>query len=156
MQWSGELLSASPRQRRRAGFRTERYGTRLTSGTRRTLEARGLTDESEAAIVNTLDTMATWKVPLTAFDLRCVVKGYLDRQGVVDARFRYNLPGPDWVKSFIGRHNLTTRCADNVRPVRAEISPRRTLITLASRQRASHRPTFVTMMRRILQTTQVF
>ena len=82
---------------------------------------RRLTDESEAAFVRTLDTMAMWKVPLTAFDLRCVVKGYLDRQGVVDARFRNNLPGPDWVKGFVGRHNLTTRCADNVKPVRAEI-----------------------------------
>jgi len=51
-----------------------------------------------------------------------LVKDYLDRCGVRDARFRNNCPGDDWLKSFVKRHTLTQRLADNVKPSRAEIS----------------------------------
>ena len=41
--------------------------------------------------------------------------------GVIDLKFKNNLHGPDWVKSFIVRNNLTARIADNIKPARAEI-----------------------------------
>ena len=47
----------------------------------------------------------------------------MDRQGIVDSTFRYNLPGLDWLNSFMKRHNLTQRIADNVKIERAEIFP---------------------------------
>lgn len=49
------------------------------------------------------------------------MKSYLDKQRVTDNRFNNNLPGIDWLKSFMKRHNLTSRLADNVKPSRAEI-----------------------------------
>jgi len=55
-------------------------------------------------------------------DVRLLVKDYLDRQGISDRRLCNNCPGPDWLKSFMKRHKLTKRIADNVKPVRAEIS----------------------------------
>ena len=54
-----------------------------------------LSAESELAIVDAIETMTKWKIPLTSFDIKCMVKGYLDRKGIRD---------------------------DNVKPVRAEIS----------------------------------
>ena len=61
-------------------------------------------------------------MPLTSFDIKCKVKGYLNRKGIRDARFKNNLPGQDWLNSFSMRHKLVNRCADNVKLVRAEIS----------------------------------
>ena len=81
-----------------------------------------LSAESELAIVDAIGTMTKWKMPLTSFDIKCMVKGYLDRKGILDARFKNNLPGQDWLNSFSMRHKLVNRCADNVKPVRAEIS----------------------------------
>lgn len=40
-------------------------------------------------------------------DLQLLVKDYLNRQGIVDCRFKNNLPGIDWLVSFSKRHNLT-------------------------------------------------
>jgi hypothetical protein len=81
-----------------------------------------LTDETEQLIVNAVNTLAQWKVPLDGLDIRCLVKSYLDKQGVQDRRFTNNIPGNDWLYSFMTRHNLTARLADNVKPARAEIS----------------------------------
>jgi hypothetical protein len=60
--------------------------------------------------------MSIFGFPLTSFDLRCVVKTYLDRTGKKASRFRNNLRGPDWAESFIRRHsdNLTQRMARNI------------------------------------------
>jgi len=81
-----------------------------------------LSDDAESHLVKAIDHLAEWKVPLCAMDIRLLVKDYLDRRGVHDARFRNNCPGDDWLKSFVKRHTLTQRLADNVKPSRAEIS----------------------------------
>jgi hypothetical protein len=36
-------------------------------------------DETEQLIVNAVNTMTQWKVPLDGLDIRCLVKSYLDR-----------------------------------------------------------------------------
>ncbi|XP_065650755.1 jerky protein homolog-like [Hydra vulgaris] len=41
--------------------------------------------------------------------------------GVTDLKFKNNLPGPDWIKSFIVSNHLTARIADYIKPARAEI-----------------------------------
>ena len=81
-----------------------------------------LSSEAENKLAETIETLAQWKVPVDFMDVRLLVKDYLDRQGISDRRFRNNCPGPDWLKSFMKRHKLTKRIADNVKPVRAEIS----------------------------------
>jgi len=54
-------------------------------------------------------------------DICCLVKSYLDKQGIVDGRFKNNYPSKDWLKSFVSRHSVTFRRADNVKPARAEV-----------------------------------
>ena len=80
-----------------------------------------LSAAAEDQVVKTVHHLGEWKVPLDTFDVRCMVKNYLDRQGIQDQRFSNNLPGYDWLKSFLKRHNLTTRVVDNVKPRRAEV-----------------------------------
>ena len=74
-----------------------------------------LSEEYENKIVATITTMSNWKIPITGLEIRKLVKSYLDKQGIVDSTFRNNLPGPDWLNSFMKRHNLTQRIADNVK-----------------------------------------
>ena len=81
-----------------------------------------LSDDCERLLLSALDSLADWKVPLGELDIRCLVKSYLDERGITDSRFQNNLPGPDWLKNFVRRHNLTQRLADNVKGSRAEIT----------------------------------
>ena len=39
----------------------------------------------------------------------------------MDRRFKNNYPSKDWLKSFVSRHSLTFRRANNVKPARAEV-----------------------------------
>ena len=80
-----------------------------------------LSDNAERTLVNTINHLANWKVPMDSFDVRLLVKGYLDKQGVHDRRFVNNFPAIDWLKGFMQRHGLTSRLADNVKPARAEV-----------------------------------
>jgi len=59
-----------------------------------------ITAATEDQLVKTINHLGEWKIPLDAFDVRCMVKNYLDRPGVQDRRFNNNLPGYDWLKSF--------------------------------------------------------
>lgn len=81
-----------------------------------------LSAECEQRLLLTIDHLSEWKVPLDSMDIRLLVKEYLDRTGVTDSRFKNNCPGVDWVNSFVKRHALTQRLADNVKAARAEIS----------------------------------
>lgn len=81
-----------------------------------------LTPETERALVQTLSVLADWRVPLDKMDIRFLVKTYLDRKNVTEARFKDNMPGEDWVITFMKRHNLTKRVADNVRISRALVN----------------------------------
>lgn len=57
-------------------------------------------------------------------DLRLVVKGYLDREGRTVRKFKNNLPGEDWVQSFLKRHlkQLSARMSQNIKRARASVS----------------------------------
>ena len=88
---------------------------------RRTGGQHRLSPEAENRLLATIDLLCTWKVPLTGLDIRLLVKDYLDRAGVHDSRFCNSCPGEDRLKSFICRHKLTQRLADNVKTARAEI-----------------------------------
>lgn len=67
---------------------------------------------------------AEWGFPLTPLDIKILVKGWLDRQGIRMRTFRNNLPGNDWVKGFLKRHcrELTVRLSENIKRARAEVS----------------------------------
>ena len=76
----------------------------------------------EEDIVSIIEFCATMKTPVTRFDVRCMVQTMLNAAGIVHSVFTDNLPGRDWMSSFIKRHHLTTRIADNVKSVRVEVN----------------------------------
>ena len=81
-----------------------------------------LSQECEQQLVASINTLTQWKVPLNGFDIRLLVKSYLDSRDADDARFTNNMPGVDWLNGFAKRHDLTQRMATNVKASRAEIS----------------------------------
>ena len=81
-----------------------------------------LTEETEVLLLKTISTMTDWRVPVDSLDIRLLVKKYLDKRGISEKRFSDNLPGIDWVRSFMKRHQLTKRVADNVKSNRALVN----------------------------------
>ncbi|KAJ8952784.1 hypothetical protein NQ318_008101, partial [Aromia moschata] len=79
-----------------------------------------LSDEQEDRIKTSLQLCAEWRFPLKSNDVRGVVQQYLNKLGVTERRFKDNLPGLDWFKSFMKRHpELTIKLAENTKRVRA-------------------------------------
>lgn len=84
-----------------------------------------LSAEEEACIVERLVILSQWGFPLDTFDLRILVKLYLDRRGITVRRFKNNFPGWDWGYSFLKRHKheLSQRVAQNIKVCRAAVTP---------------------------------
>ena len=101
------------------------YGTLYNKSKLRHMKNFGgqtrLQPHTEEKILQIISILTGWKLPLDKLDIRRLVKGYLDRMGVTDLKFKNNLPGPDWIKSFIVCNNLTARIADSIKLARAEI-----------------------------------
>lgn len=80
-------------------------------------------EEEEERLVATINIAAHWGFPLTQYDIRTIVKSYLDKKGVNIPQFKHNLPGSDWMKLFLNRHKgLTTRCCQNIKRYRAQVN----------------------------------
>lgn len=81
-----------------------------------------LTEVEERHLVDVVLAASEFGSPLTAFDLRMVVKKYLDESGKTIRKFANNLPGNDWALNFLGRHKhrLSQRICQNIKRVRAE------------------------------------
>ena len=75
----------------------------------------------EKIVVDSIEQLADWKVPFDIYDIRCLLKQYLDRTGTVHKAFKINLPGVDWVRGFIKRNHLTQRISD-VKAAQAEVN----------------------------------
>lgn len=78
----------------------------------------------ETAFVNAIIKCSDWGFPLTEKDLKIFVKSYLDGKGINEPKFADNLPGDDWVKLFLKRHNRTLgpRWAANIKKSRAAVT----------------------------------
>ena len=76
----------------------------------------------EKAVVDSIEQLADWKVPFETYDIRCLLKQYLDRTGTIRKVFKNNMPGIDWVRGFIKRNQLTQRISENVKAARAEVN----------------------------------
>lgn len=84
---------------------------------------RVFSDEEELSLEQHVIKMSDYGFPVVELDFRYAVKCYLDKKGVNIDRFRENLPGYEWTKSFLKRHNnLTSRVSTNIKKVRAELS----------------------------------
>ena len=82
-------------------------------------------DEEECVIAKNVATLGDWGFPVDMLDLRLLVKNYLEARGRTVRKFRNNLPGPDWLKSFMQRRRaiITPRLCQNICRKRAEITP---------------------------------
>ena len=65
-----------------------------------------LTKETEQHIVNSISKLTKWRVQFDSYNVRCLVKGYLDNRNITDKKFKNNLPGEDWILCFIKRNDL--------------------------------------------------
>ena len=61
---------------------------------------------------------------MNTYEMSIIVKGYLDRRGVTETRFKENMPGNKWTESFLSRikDKLTERVCQNLKRSRAKIS----------------------------------
>ncbi|KAJ4436072.1 hypothetical protein ANN_18699 [Periplaneta americana] len=83
-----------------------------------------LSSKEEHHLLQGIITAAEWGFPLTSFDVRCIVKQYLDKKGATEKRSKNNLPGDDWYRSFLQRHNgvLSLRLSENIKRSWAQVS----------------------------------
>ena len=81
--------------------------------------------ETENILVSRIILMSEWSYPLDSYELRLLIKSMLDRKGTRSKIFKNNMPGRDWVKTFLKRNSakIGTRRCQNVKRQRAEVSP---------------------------------
>ena len=81
--------------------------------------------EEEQLFVDRLKICGEWGCPIDTTTLRLLVKDFLDRRGKEVKRFKDNLPGRDFVESFIKRHKeqLAVRMCQNIKRSRAGVTP---------------------------------
>lgn len=80
-------------------------------------------DEEESHFVKCIMQFSNHGFPLDQLDLRMIVRSYLMRTGRIVNRFVNNIPGIEWVRSFLRRHpELTRRFAANIKRVRASVN----------------------------------
>ena len=82
-----------------------------------------LSAELEDKILDHILKCSDYGMPMSADDIKFMVKMMLDKLNMTIPRFRSNLPGPDWVKAFLSRHNnqLCQRNCQNIKRTRAEV-----------------------------------
>lgn len=83
------------------------------------------TIEEENKLSECLSLTAEWGFPLTAFDVRCIAKKFLDKRGTVEPRFKNNMPGKKWIQCFLNRQSiqLKTQMCNNIKRARAAVTP---------------------------------
>jgi len=59
------------------------------------------TQQEEEMFQAYVTTASSYGFPVDTIDLRFIVKAYADRKGIRIRQFRNNMPGKDWIKSFI-------------------------------------------------------
>lgn len=83
-----------------------------------------LNTDQEEKLVQGLLICSEWGFPLKCRDIQLVVKSFLDRLGKSHRTcFVNNIPGKDWINSFLRRHqHLTLRFGENIKRVRAGVT----------------------------------
>ena len=80
-------------------------------------------DDEEQILVQKIALCARFGFPLNRKDIRLVIKSYVDSTGRDIPQLQSNMPGEDWVRSFLERHKstLSERIANNIKRTRAEV-----------------------------------
>ena len=67
-------------------------------------------------------TLCNWGFPVDMLDLRMLVAGYLVKQNRVVRKFKNNIPGDEWARSFMKRWELSHRLVSAIKRKRAKIT----------------------------------
>lgn len=80
--------------------------------------------EEEQSLISHVIAVSLFGFPVTAHDLRFIVKAYLNKRGKQVKCFKDNFPGKEWVTSFLRRHKdvLVNRIARNISVSRAAVN----------------------------------
>ncbi|KAJ8966501.1 hypothetical protein NQ314_003489 [Rhamnusium bicolor] len=78
-------------------------------------------DQKSLATWKRLKLLQLWGFPLTKRDISAVVQKFLDKQGKRVPIFKNNIPGDDFLNSFMTRNNLSIRIASNIKRSRASV-----------------------------------
>jgi hypothetical protein len=83
-----------------------------------------LNPNEEKCIVENLKTLGEWGYLVDSFDVRLIVKYYLDSSGKQIKKFRDNIPGKDFVYPFLKRHKgeISVIMCQNIKCKRASVS----------------------------------
>ena len=83
-----------------------------------------LNKHEEGMLLQGILRAAHWGFPFNSTDIRYLVKGYLDKCGRKESRFKNNLPGVEWARNFLARHSnfLSVRLSENIKRCRAEVT----------------------------------
>lgn len=106
-------IPISSLSRKRRGLFNNKYGGQNV-----------LSANEEKHLVEGITTAGIWGFPLTKYDIKLIVKNYLDKKGVREKRFKNNTPGRRWIERFLSEHQnvLSQRNAENIKRSRAEVS----------------------------------
>ena len=77
--------------------------------------------EQENSLIKLIKVCGDWGCPLSTLDIRMIAQRMLAAEGRTVKRFKNNVPGFEWVMSFLKRHknDLSIRQAQNIKAVRA-------------------------------------
>ena len=82
---------------------------------------KALPDVIEERLAKMIDDPAEWGYPIGKLEIKLMVKDILDKNRVIEKRFKTNLPGDEWLKGFTKRNNLSKRAASNIKRSRAAV-----------------------------------
>ena len=84
-----------------------------------------LSKDAEKFMTKRVARCATLGFPLDSSDVPYLVKGYLDKRGLVMSRYKNNMRTKDWVNSFVRKNQeiISHRICQNIKPTRASLSP---------------------------------
>ncbi|KAJ8935839.1 hypothetical protein NQ314_012617, partial [Rhamnusium bicolor] len=82
------------------------------------------TEEEEYLLIQNINICSEWGYPLDTYDLRLVIKNYLDKFGKTSRRFKSNLLGQDFIYCFLKRNKarISLRFCENIKRTRANVS----------------------------------
>lgn len=82
--------------------------------------------EEEAVLVDQLEICSDWGYPVDSLPtLRLIIKDSFEKQGKQVHKFKNNMPGPDFVESFLKHHKevLSSRMCQNIKRSWTAVSP---------------------------------
>ena len=83
-----------------------------------------LSEKEELAIAERILATAEWGFPFDSMDIMMLVKNHLDKLGENVERFKSNVPGPDWLESYLKHHSdiIHMRLCQSIKKKRAAVS----------------------------------